>query len=153
MAEIQEFIRWNASMKLGIPIIDEQHTNLMRIVDNLQLTSEKCTDYARQRFIGAANEAIEYIKYHFATEEKLMKLLEYPKNTEHLNEHKGCLWELTTISEQFRDEEYSDFRQFIVYLNEWIVTHVCGSDRHFANYFFNMQHHSKLKVLAVGGLA
>jgi len=153
MAEIQDFIRWNAGMKLGIPIIDEQHTNLSRIVDNLQLTCSKGADGAHERFIGAASEAIEYIKYHFATEEKLMKLLEYPKFNEHKNEHKDCLWDLSYISRQFQDEPNPDFQQFIAYLNEWFVTHVCDSDRHFANYFFNMQHHSKLKVLAVGGLA
>ena len=153
MAEIQDFIRWNGSMKLGIPIIDEQHTNLMRIVDNLQLTCNKGTDFIRQRFIGAANEAIEYIKYHFTTEEKLMRLLEYPKYNEHMNEHRGCLSDLSCISNQIKSEENADFRQFVVFLNEWIMTHVCESDRHFANYFFNMQHHSKLKVLAVGGLA
>ena len=153
MAEIQDFIRWSASMKLGIPIIDEQHANLMRIVDNLQLTCHKGTDCARHRFIGAASEAIEYIKFHFTTEEKLMKLLDYPKYTEHMNEHNDCLWDLSYTSNQLKDEQNKDFRQFVIYLNEWIVTHVCGSDRHFANYFFNMQHHSKLKVLAVGGLA
>jgi len=153
MAEIQEFIRWSAGMKLGIPIIDEQHTNLIRIVDNLQLTCNKGTDCVRERFIGAANEAIEYIKFHFTTEEKLMKLLDYPKYNDHMNEHKDCLWDLSYSSSLFMDEQNPDFRQFVLYLNEWIVTHVCDSDRHFANYFFNMQHHSKLKVLAVGGLA
>ena len=153
MAEIQDFIRWNGSMKLGIPILDDQHTNLSRIVDNLQLTCQKGTDCAHQRFISAASEAIEYIKYHFATEEKLMKLLDYPKYNDHMNEHKDCLWELTCISEQFRNAEYSDFQQFVVFLNGWIVTHVCNTDRSLANYFFSMQHHSKLKVLAVGGLA
>ena len=153
MAEIQDFIRWNGSMKLGIPIIDEQHANLIRIVDNLQLTCNKGTECVQQRFIGASSEAIEYIKYHFATEEKLMRLLEYPKYNEHRNEHKDCLWDLTYIFRQFSDEQNPDFRQFVIFLNEWIVTHVCDSDRHFANYFFNMQHHSKLKVLAVGGLA
>jgi hemerythrin len=140
-------------MKLGIPIIDEQHTNLMRIVDNLQLTCQKGTDWAHERFIGAASEAIEYTKYHFATEEKLMKLLEYPKYIEHMNEHKDCLWDLSYTFRQFTDDQNPDFNQFVIYLNEWIVSHVCESDRHFANYFFNMQHHSKLKVLAVGGLA
>jgi len=153
MAEIQEFIRWGAGMKLGIPIIDEQHTNLIRIVDNLQLTCNKGTDCVRQRFISAANEAVEYIKFHFTTEEKLMKLMEYPKYHDHMNEHKDCLWDISYICSKFEDEQNPDFRQFVLYLNEWIVTHVCDSDRHFANYFFNMQHHSKLKVLAVGGLA
>jgi len=153
MAEIQDFIRWNGSMKLGIPVIDEQHTNLIRIVDNLQLTCQKGTECANQRFIGAANEAIEYVKYHIATEEKLMRLLEYPKYYEHKNEHKDFLWDLSYISGKFKTEQSPDFRQFVIFLNEWIVTHVCDSDRHFANYFFNMQHHSKLKVLAVGGLA
>jgi hemerythrin len=153
MAEIQDFIRWKAGMKLGIQIIDEQHTNLIRIVDNLQLTCHKGTELSNHRFIGAAGEAIDYIKYHFATEEKLMRLLEYTKYEEHKNEHKDCLWDLSYIYSQFKDEKNPDFRQFVIFLNEWIVTHVCDSDRHFANYFHTMQHHSKLKVLAVGGLA
>ena len=153
MAEIHDFIRWNASMKLGIPVIDEQHTNLIRIVDNLQLTCDRGSEFANQRFIGAASEAIDYIKYHFATEEKLMRLLEYPKYNDHRNEHKDCLWDLSYTSSRFKDDQNPDFRQFILFLNEWIVTHVCDSDRHFATYFHNMQHHSKLKVLAVGGLA
>jgi len=153
MAEIQDFIRWNGSMKLGIPIIDEQHSNLSRMVDNLQLICHKGPDCTNQRFIGAAGEAIEYMKYHFATEEKLMRLLEYPKYHEHMKEHKDCLLDISNTANQFKTEQNQDFRQFVIFLNEWMMTHVSDSDRHFANYFFNMQHHSKLKVLAVGGLA
>ncbi|MDR1802256.1 MAG: hemerythrin family protein [Treponema sp.] len=153
MAEIQDFIRWDGSMKLGIPILDEQHVNLVRIADNLQLTNSKSSDHTHNRFIGAASEAIEYIKYHFATEEKLMRLLEYPNYNEHINEHKDCLWDLLYSSSQFKNEQNADFRQFVIFLNEWIVTHISDSDKDFANYFHSMQHHSKLKVLAVGGLA
>ena len=153
MADIQDFIRRNGSVKLGIPILDEQHTNLSRIIGNLQLTCQKGADFANERFIGAANEAIEYVKYHFATEEKLMKLLEYPKFNEHKNEHNDCLWELIYTSRRFASEECPDFRQFVIFLNEWVESHVSDSDRNFVNYFFTMQHHSKLKILAVGGLA
>ena len=153
MAEVRDFIRWKVGMKLGIPLIDEQHANLLRIIDNLQLTCDKSADNNGQRFIGAANEAIGYVKYHFATEEKLMRLLEYPEYAGHREDHKDFLRELMSLCREFKSEENPDFQYFVDFLNEWVVSHVCDADRNFVDYFYNMQHHSKLKVLAVGALA
>jgi len=159
MAEVQDFIRWTVGMKLGVPIIDEQHANLVRIVDNLQLscnklmssklTCGKSTNHAAQRFIGSVQEAIGYMKQHSATEEKLMKLLEYPRYSEHMDEHIEFHDELVSLFIRLKTEENPDFRQFVVFLNERIGTHVCDSDKDFVDYFRSTQHHTKLKVLAV----
>ena len=150
--EVQDLTGWNGGMKLGIPVIDEQHANLFRIVNNLQATynmiCQNDMDTTYQRFIGAAQEVIDYIKYHFGTEEKLMKLLEYPEYADHRSEHKDFLWELMYLSKQFKDKQLSEFQQFITFLNEWVLTHIIVADKNFADYFINMQHHNKLKVLA-----
>ena len=149
---LKELTKWNGGMKVGIPVIDEQHANLFRIVNNLQstylLACQNDTDSTNQRFIGAAHEAIDYIKYHFGTEEKLMKLLEYPEYAEHKNEHKEFMWEIVYLSKQFKDKQLNEYQQFINFLNEWILSHIIVSDKNFADYFINMQHHNKLKVLA-----
>ena len=150
--EVQDYARWNGSMRLGIPLIDEQHANLFRIMNNLQATynvvCQSEIEVTDQRFIGAAQEAIDYIKYHFGTEEKLMKLLEYPEYDGHKNDHKEFLWELICLSKQFKNKQFALFQQFNNFLNEWILSHVIDADKNFADFFINMQHHNKLKVLA-----
>ena len=150
--EVKDLARWNGGMKLGIPVIDEQHANLFRIINNLQstylLVCEGDMENTYQRFVGAAQEATDYMKYHFGTEEKLMKLLEYSEYAEHKNEHKEFLWELMFLAKQFKDKQLSDYQQFINFFNEWFLSHIIVADKNFADYFINMQHHNKLKVLA-----
>ena len=147
MGDEQSFSTWDKDL-LGIPIIDRQHANLIRIAKNLRLAHRKGSDDSNQRFLRAAQEALDYAKFHFNTEEKLMRLLEYPEYSDHKKEHEDFSMEILSRCKQIRNEQHSISNEFVGFLDEWIKSHINVSDRIFADYFRTMPHHNKLKILA-----
>jgi hemerythrin-like metal-binding protein len=145
-----EGTNWDERFELGIPLIDRQHRNLVRITDNLHFTCSRSSETANFRFIQAARELIDYIHYHFNTEEKLMVLFEFPGWLKHKKEHEDFCQEILSLSKQFDDEEHFVPSQFVHFLKKWIMYHIEVSDRVFTDFFQNMKHHDKLKLALAG---
>jgi len=140
----------NECIVLGIPLIDRQHANLIRITNNLNFACKKGLETANLRFINAVHEAVDYVKYHFSTEEKLMVLLEYPEHDQHKREHGDFIWEILSRAKQFEEGQDLVPEKFVAFLNNWIYSHIAQSDKMFADYFIGMNHHSKLRLILCG---
>jgi len=143
-------IEWDDRFELGIPLIDSQHRNLVRITDNLYFACRKNSESASCRFIQAARELIDYIDYHFNTEEKLMLLLEFPERLNHKKEHEDFLQEIISRSSQINDENPIVPNNFLRFLKEGILMHITVSDKVFTDFFQNQRHHDKLKLVLTG---
>ena len=145
-----EYTAIDECLVLGIPIIDRQHANLIRITNNLNFACQKGLESANLRFINAVHEAVDYVKYHFSTEEKLMVLLEYPEHEKHKMEHGDFIWEILSCAKQFEEGQDLVPEKFAAFLSKWVYSHIASSDKMFADYFMGMNHHSKLRLILCG---
>jgi hemerythrin-like metal-binding protein len=134
----------------GIPVLDAQHANLVRICGNLRMACLKGMKTANGRFQRAVNETADYARYHFSTEEKLMSILEYPAFDDHKKEHGDFIWEVLSRLKQFKEGEELLPEKFVNFLSGWIKNHIGVYDREFAEYFISMKHHGKLKLILSG---
>jgi len=134
----------------GIPVLDTQNANLVRICSNLRMACRKGMETGKDRFQRAVHEAADYARYHFSTEEKLMSILEYPAFDMHKNEHEGFIWEVSNRLKLFQNGEELLPENLAGFLNEWIRNHIGVYDREFADYFLSMKHHGKLKLILSG---
>jgi hemerythrin len=150
MTENQNFSLLDEQLLLGIPVIDRQHVNLMRITNNLHLTSLKSSEIANFRFIQAVHEAVGYLQYHFKTEEKLMLLLDFSEVLSHRREHEQFIWEIMTHSECLKNGDGTNPKRFVLLFNEWLNFHIGTSDKAFADFFLNMKNYGKLKMTLAG---
>jgi len=136
----------------GIPVLDTQNANLIRICSNLRMACDKGVETKNDRFQKAVHEAADYARYHFSTEEKLMSILEYPAFDGHKREHENFLWEvlgrLRQLKENNAEEDHAE--KLVCFLSEWIKSHIGLHDREFADYFLSMKHHGKLKLILSG---
>lgn len=142
-----EPILFDQYLVLGIPIIDKQHANLVRMVNNLYLACQKSRETTNQQFIEAVHESVDYVRYHFSTEEKLMLLLSYPEFSVHKKKHGDFIWEILTISKQFEDGEKFVPKKFVFFLCDWIKNHIGDTDKLFAEYFMTMKKDGKLNTI------
>jgi hemerythrin len=141
----QDYVFLQDRSTLGIPVIDRQHINLKRITGNLQFASLKAAEIANFRFLMAVHEAVDCVKHHFDTEEKLMNILEFPEYLGHKKEHDNFIWEIINRSESFQDGQSFDPQEFVSFFGDWLEFHIAASDKIFADFFQNMKHHGKLK--------
>lgn len=123
-------IEWTEEFEVGVPTLDEQHRNLIEIVNRF--------DDARRRGKGnrimteILNEILGYTQEHFAYEEKLMRESEYEDLAAHQGQHRQLLQKIERL--QF---EYAEKRQRITsemgeLFRYWITSHILQHDQGYA---------------------
>lgn len=131
MKEKAHIPEWNKKFAIGVDVIDLQHEfflNLIRRIHDIfyrEMPTELINDHI--------DELILYAKFHFRSEENLMKLNGYPDLDAHKRLHLGLLEELQIKICQVEDN-LIDFRPMISFLVTWFVKHTTEEDIKFKGY-------------------
>jgi hemerythrin len=78
-------LEWNKSLETGIDVIDEQHKELFRRIDSLELAMYNGRAVTELRSLLEYLES--YVIEHFHDEEELMLQINYPNFASHVKEH------------------------------------------------------------------
>ena len=87
------YIKWEKRFELGIPVLDKHHKMLVSLCNELYFS------IMEHRSAGAnknwqlimsqiIRKTVEYIKLHFADEEKIMEAVGYSETEEHKARHR-----------------------------------------------------------------
>lgn len=118
--------KWDSTLELGIPFVDEQHKALFGWVDALNDSVRK----------GDGSEAvgdviwklITYVTEHFAAEEQLMLTCGYPALDSHRKEHNQFVGRLRKIQVEYIDGQQMS-ESVLEFLVDWLVCHIKGTDQ------------------------
>lgn len=138
-----ELVTWTQRYELGIPLIDQQHKQLVQLTNNLFLAC--LNGETTESFAQAVAEAVDYTKYHFNAEEKLLEQVRYPNIEAHKKEHRDFVNELAQAVQAFKDGKKFVPNNFARYLRDWILTHIAISDKIYADYIFNLKRQNLLQ--------
>jgi hemerythrin len=96
-------VQWNESLRLGIPVIDKQHNELYRMLNELNLAMEE----GRGRFVAAdiMSRLAPLIRDHFAEEERALRQVHSPAYHRSCSRHAE---ELAMVQAFLRDRSASD---------------------------------------------
>jgi methyl-accepting chemotaxis protein/hemerythrin len=124
-------IIWTERFKTGISIIDSQHRILVGMINQVHEASlEK--DPAHKNLVLKIDlqHLIEYTIYHFETEEKLLKEINFPGLAAHHEEHEKLKKEVMDFVDQFnRGEEIIE--SLLKFLKYWLQFHILKTDMEF----------------------
>jgi hemerythrin len=137
--EKKRFVEWDSRYLTGIPLIDSQHKKLIEMTNNLYECCFEGTEDIRECFENAVHGTVEYVKYHFSDEEKILENIKYPGTSAHKKEHENFV---RKILEEVRNfEEGKKFVPFIFvrFLRDWILAHIAVEDIKYAVYFSAMK--------------
>jgi hemerythrin len=130
-----EHVKWSNSYSLGIKVIDDQHKGLLEFVNELYNHATGNEADERMYFSMVIHQAVDYIKVHFASEEKILTATKYPG----YKEHKKCHDDFTlTVIKSVKDFEAGKRLVLITFsrfLRDWILSHIAVVDRKYAEYF------------------
>lgn len=127
-------ITWDGSLAVGIPLIDEQHKELM---SRLNATSKAIAEGEGEREIQRTlGFLIDYTKYHFGAEEKVMEEASYPSLADHKRRHVEFIGILEQMEEEFREEgaTKSLAESLHTLLYNWLAGHIGTVDLEFARF-------------------
>jgi len=130
-----DFVVWSASYSMGIKIIDDQHKGLINFVNDLFNHSTGDEVEERNYFKEVVQQAVQYIKEHFATEEKIMIATKYPGYMEHKKAHDEFTMTVLKSVKDFEAGKRLVLSKLATFLKEWILSHIAIMDIQYAAYF------------------
>ena len=130
---MSNFIEWSDDLSVGIEEIDQQHRALVGILNEFHdaIHHHKGTAVASQILKRLA----DYTLIHFAVEEGMMRLLDYPGYAEHKAEHDDLIEEIQMLSSKLESGKKSVSFELIHFLKGWITNHIQESDREYIPHF------------------
>ncbi|MDR1239429.1 MAG: bacteriohemerythrin [Treponema sp.] len=143
-----ELIHWGDRYRIGIPLIDEQHKTLIDMTNTLYLGCLEGDESANAYFLKTIHEAVDYVRFHFTTEEKLLERINYPGLTAHKKEHENFVKEILQQVQAFQEGKKFVPNIFVRYLRDWVLTHIAVSDKLYARYLVEMKKQGVLLNMA-----
>ncbi len=124
---------WEPSFEVNIKIIDEQHKKLVETV-NILYDSIVSGESPKVLFT-IFERMVEYVTFHFETEEELMTGLNFPGLQEHKHEHEECTKKVLEFKHKFENGEKAISIELISFLVDWIHHHLLCVDMKYAAFF------------------
>jgi len=134
----KELISWSHKLECGIKLIDDQHKGLVELVNQMfnHVTGNDTQEH--NYFNKVIQETVDYVKKHFATEEKIMLTTKFEGYNEHKKEHDSFV---LTVVEKVRDYQAGKrltLSSFTKFLKEWILSHIAMMDKQYFEYLRNL---------------
>ena len=114
---------------LGIPELDAQHLNLVRLVNRLNNAWRK--NQSHRELIELFNALVAAAAEHFDTEARYMEQCAYPGRQEHEQEHARLLEVAVRLRRRLHD---GGELLVIQTLKDWLINHILNSDKKMAGF-------------------
>ncbi len=122
-------IDWSEKMSVGIEEIDVQHKKLVDIINHLH-DLLKTNSYGNE-LRAIFNELIDYTKYHFASEEKIMEEAGYEDLEVHKKQHKKFVNQLLRKKDRCNLGKREIAVELSSFLSGWMIGHILHSDKEY----------------------
>ncbi len=123
------FIKWNPLYDTKHKIIDEQHRELVNIINDLYFSTIDHKANKNEAFINAAKRCIEYTQYHFKTEEKIMDIINYSDAENHRAMHREFYNEVINQIKNYQEGQPFIANKLVKYLKDWLLEHIAFRDK------------------------
>lgn len=123
---------WNPKWETGIPLIDEQHRQLLGQFETLLMAIHE--NRAEQLVQGLLAFLPPYVETHFATEELHMEATGYPGFSEHKAFHDGYRIRVASLCEGFQKDQAILTEEAMDFLTDLLVDHIDTEDRRMARH-------------------
>ena len=124
-----DWVVFDAAHMTGVKIIDDQHRQMVQMVNDLNRSIEEGRDDAELKSRFSA--LLAFTASHFATEEMLMDHNGYPLVEEHKKQHVGLLHDLQEIAREFNQGAELRLLQTI---KDWLLGHIQHTDKPLGTY-------------------
>ena len=109
---------WNQRYSVGIGSIDAQHQSLFAIA--AELHSAMVTGQGKAASGKILDRLIQYTVSHFAHEERLMRLCDYPGMTAHKMQHDALTGKVRKFQSEFQAGRAAITVDMLQFLKSWL---------------------------------
>jgi hemerythrin len=132
--EIGGNLEWSDEFLVGFDEIDHQHHELLANMNKLATMISSGDISGIDEILAFLSD---YVNFHFASEEKIMRELDYPLMSDHVHEHEKLIEQFTRLRDEItsglHDPLYLGFR-IQLFLFDWFANHTTKTDRHLGKF-------------------
>ncbi|MCC6932951.1 MAG: hemerythrin family protein [Deltaproteobacteria bacterium] len=121
------FMQWSDALSVGIKEIDNQHAQLVALINKLHEAMR--SGKTKEALSEILKELISYTGNHFATEEKYFDQFKYEATATHKIEHKKLVQQVLDFQKQFESGKISLSIDIMNFLGDWLKNHIQGTDK------------------------
>ena len=120
-------VEWTKDLSIGVPEIDEQHAQLVAILNQLDeaVKTGKGTRIMHEILV----QLLAYTEQHFAAEEAWMEEIGYPRLESHRNLHRQLMKKVGRFRVRFEVNGQRITREMHDFLENWLVHHILEDDK------------------------
>lgn len=134
---------WKEFFNVGHEAMDVQHQRLFAIVNELDAGLQRPDGTAEAVLEKTLVALCEYTRIHFAEEEHLMLMAEFPDYAQHKQEHDDLIGKIEEFEARMRNGDVRLVAEVLPFLvGEWLAHHIAFEDQRYAGYIGS--HTSKL---------
>lgn len=124
---------WKDSYRIGVEVIDQQHRELFRMVENLFREIEHTAEWEDRRddCIAVIGFLKSYVVMHFNYEESYQEQMRYEGIEEHKKAHRAFTETVLDYERRFMESNFDRdlVRGFAGMLVSWLIYHVADADQ------------------------
>lgn len=126
-----DYFQWNDCFVTGVAMVDEQHHQLVDIMNRFGEVVMRAGPSNRAELDLALGEVTDYAQYHFQEEEAMMLAsgLDIRHIKHHCTEHVKFLQDVTTMQAEAAYGNFEETRRLLSYLTNWLAYHILGTDQ------------------------
>jgi len=129
-----EIVYWEDKYATGIELIDNQHRQLVELTNQLFLASFAGEEVLSTVFKDAMGRMVEYVRFHFTAELKLLNAIGYPDYHNHKKMHDDLVYEILDAAKEYDEGKKWVPNNFVRTLKDWIFGHIAVYDKIYAAY-------------------
>jgi hemerythrin len=129
----RDLLAWTPEFDLGNEEIDLQHHYFLNLINRLHHALRSGGNHENQ--VALLKELNAYVKFHFISEENMMRFANYDRLFEHQRHHYELIDQLNAresgLTVRYNSEEADEVVAFLV---NWFKDHTTGEDKQFAEF-------------------
>jgi len=127
------YLKWSEAFSVNVTEIDEQHKHLVGMINTLHeaLVSGRGQD-AQGKIVA---DMVDYAAVHFGTEEKYMRLYQFPGQGSHKAEHDSFSEKAADLKARVDGKGFVLTLGVLNFLRDWLQNHILVTDKQYSNHF------------------
>jgi hemerythrin len=127
------FFQWTDSMSVKSQEIDQQHKQLVSLLNELY---QAFMDKEHKEKIGVIiDKMADYTKYHFDTEERYFAAFAYDGRAMHILEHENFRNKVNEFKQKYKANSGALTFEVVNFLRTWLTGHIMETDRKYITCF------------------
>ena len=107
--------------------------NILNKLNLLVMSKDISREDVSEELSNIIKDMVDYVAYHFSTEEAIMKAIDYSGFKSHVVKHRNFTNKVLEEVNNYKNGKQIDIKGLIVFLRDWLFNHIVVEDKVFIN--------------------